>query len=225
MSLTYHFDTTIFRAKAVGTRHLMALGTRRAVQLAGNAGAVHARSEHPHKVRTGRLTSPAELRVLDGADVRGREQVIEAARRSRAGAGRKQVAVGISPDLAQAQGCRQADDAGSWGYLINYTPYGAYVEYGTKPHKIFPKAAHGMIGPTREGQTRRATGKGPHEHIVGRGLALRFMVGGRIVFARYVNHPGTQALPFLRPAAEYAALVLVRETETHTFASIAKLWD
>ncbi len=185
MSLTYHFDTTIFRAKAVGTRHLMALGTRRAVQLAGNAGAVHARSEHPHKVRTGRLTSPAELRFE----------------------------------------LRQADDAGSWGYLINYTPYGAYVEYGTKPHKIFPKAAHGMIGPTREGQTRRATGKGPHEHIVGRGLALRFMVGGRIVFARYVNHPGTQALPFLRPAAEYAALVLVRETETHTFASIAKLWD
>lgn len=163
----------------------MAMGTRRATQIALEAGAVHARSEHKHTKRTGRLTSTKELRGE----------------------------------------LRHADDSGAWGYLINYTPYGAYVEYGTKAHNIYPKAAHGMIGPTREGQTRRATGKGPHEHIVGRGIALRFRVGGRIVFARYVNHPGTPALPFMYPAAEYAGLVLVRETENVTFAMVAKLWD
>jgi hypothetical protein len=163
----------------------MALGTKRAVQIALDAGAVHARSEHPHKRRTGRLTSPAELRSE----------------------------------------LRQADESGAWGYIINYTPYGAYVEYGTRAHKIYPKAAHGMIGPTREGQTRRATGKGPHEHIVGRGIALRFSVGGRIVFAKYVDHKGSKPYPFMQPAAEYAGLVLVRETQNVTFAMVAKLWE
>jgi len=183
--LSYTFDLSEFRTRSVGTQRIMALGTRRATQLALEAGAVHARSEYKHKKRTGRLTSPAELRGE----------------------------------------LRQADSTGAWGYLINYTPYGAYIEYGTKAHKIYPKAGHGMIGPTRDGQTRRATGKGPHEHIVGRGIALRFRVGGRIVFARYVNHPGTAAMPFMRPAAEYAGLVLVRETEGYTFDMIRKLWD
>lgn len=183
--LTYSFDLSEFRTKAVGTRHIMALGTRRAVQVAGDAGAVYARSQHQHTRRTGRLTNSAELKF----ELRG------------------------------------ADDSGSWGYLVNYTPYGAYVEYGTKPHKIYPKAAHGMIGPTREGQTRRATGKGPHEHIVGRGIALRFKVGGRIVFARYVNHPGTRPMPFMYPAALYAETVLARETELVTFEMVRKLWE
>lgn len=183
--LSYSFDTSGFASKVVGSRRMMALGTRRAVQVALEAGAVRARSEHPHKRRTGRLTSPAELRGE----------------------------------------LRQADDSGAWGYLVNYTPYGAYVEYGTKPHKIYPKAAHGMIGPTRDGQTRRATGKGPHEHIVGRGHALRFMVGGRFVFARMVNHPGTEPLPFMHPAAEYAGLVLIRETQNVTFALVAQVWE
>lgn len=183
--LTYTFDTSDFRAKAVGTRHIMAQGTKRAVQIAGDAGAIHARSHHPHQRRTGRLTSPAELKFE----------------------------------------LRQADSSGSWGYLVNYTPYGAYVEYGTKAHKIYPKASHGLMGPVREGQTRRATGKGPHEHIVGRGVMLRFRVGGSIVFARMVNHPGTAAMPFMYPASEYAGLVLIRETENYTFENVRKLWD
>lgn len=183
--LTYTFDTSRFQALAVGTRQVMALGTKRAVQVAGDAGAVRARSEHKHKRRTGRLTSTTELKF----ELRG------------------------------------ADSTGAWGHLVNYTPYGAYVEYGTKAHKIYPKAAHGMIGPTRQGQTRRATGKGPHEHIVGRGIALRFNVGGNIVFARMVNHPGSVAMPFMQPAADYAGLVLVRETENWTFVQVAKLWE
>lgn len=184
-TLTYSIDTNELRTRITGTQHVVALGTRRAVQIALDAGAVRARSEHPHTTRTGRLTSPAELRGE----------------------------------------LREANALGAWGYLINYTPYGAYVEYGTKAHKIYPKAAHGLIGPTHSGQTRRATGKGPHEHIVGRGIALRFRIGNRIVFARYVDHPGTHALPFMQPAADYAGLVLVRETEGYTFDLIRQLWD
>jgi hypothetical protein len=183
--LTFEIDLSDFKTRAVGTRRVMAMGTRRAVQVALEAGAVYARSQHPHQRRTGRLTSSAELRGE----------------------------------------LRQADASGAWGYLINYTPYGAYVEYGTKPHKIWPKAAHRMIGPVRNGQNRRATGRGPHEHIVGRGLFLRFRVGGKIVFARMVNHPGTAPLPFMYPAAEYAGGVLARETEAVTFEMVRKLWD
>lgn len=185
MALTVSFDLSGLKTLAVGTKRMMAIGTRRAVQVALDAGAVRARSEHPHKRRTGLLTSTSMLRGE----------------------------------------LRQADDSGAWGYLINYTPYGAYVEYGTKPHKIYPKAAHGLKGPVREGQTRRATGKGPHEHIVGRGLMLRFRVGGNIVFARMVSHPGSPALHFMEPAAEYAGIVLARETEDTTFRLVAKLWE
>jgi hypothetical protein len=120
---------------------------------------------------------------------------------------------------------RRADSSGAWGYITNYTPYGAYVEYGTKAHDIWPKAGHGMIGPVRAGQSRRATGKGPHEHIVGRGIALRFRRGGLIVFARMVQHPGNQAMPFMYPAGVFAGSIFVRETENWTFVQIAKLWE
>ena len=184
-ALSFSFDLDELKTRVVGTQHTVALGVRRATQLALEAGAVHARSEHPHTRRTGLLTSPEMLRGE----------------------------------------LRQSNDQGSWGYIINYTPYGAYVEYGTKPHRIWPKAAHGLIGPVREGQNRRATGNGPHEHIVGRGLMLRFKIGDRVVFARYVDHPGTPPLPFMQPAGDYAALVLARELETVTLPLLADLWN
>jgi len=53
--------------------------------------------------------------------------------------------------------------------------YAPYVEFGTKPHEIKPKNAGGV---------------------------LVFNVGGRKVFAKKVNHPGTKAQPFVRPAYE-----------------------
>lgn len=52
------------------------------------------------------------------------------------------------------------------------TDYAAYVEYGTKPHEIRPKNKK----------------------------ALRFRMGNTLVFAKKVNHPGTKAQPFVRPA-------------------------
>lgn len=60
------------------------------------------------------------------------------------------------------------------GLRVRYTigsdlNYAAMVHDGTRPHTIRPKRAQ----------------------------ALRFRVGGRIVYARVVHHPGTRARPFL----------------------------
>lgn len=52
--------------------------------------------------------------------------------------------------------------------------YAAAVHDGTPPHVIRPKS----------------------------GKALKFNMGGRVVFARKVNHPGTAGRPYLKNAAE-----------------------
>ena len=53
-------------------------------------------------------------------------------------------------------------------------PYAVFVEFGTRPHIIRPVRAQ----------------------------ALRFEVGGEIVFAKLVRHPGTRPQPFMRETAE-----------------------
>jgi hypothetical protein len=53
-----------------------------------------------------------------------------------------------------------------------YAGHGAHVEYGTGPHIIRPR----------------------------KGKYLRFVVNGKVVFAKIVRHPGTAAQPYLRPA-------------------------
>lgn len=55
------------------------------------------------------------------------------------------------------------------------TPYAGYVEFGTKPHVIRPKDPAGV---------------------------LVFTMNGIKIFAKKVNHPGTQAQPYVRPAFE-----------------------
>lgn len=92
-------------------------------------------------------------------------------------------------------------------------PYAAYVEYGTKAHEIWPKAQHGLKGPVRNNQRRRATGKGPHEHIVGRGTALRWVNGGVTHFAAHVHHPGSKPFAYMGPAYLKAEAVLYRDLE------------
>ena len=52
--------------------------------------------------------------------------------------------------------------------------YAPYVEYGTRPHMIYPRRAR----------------------------ALRFEVKGKTVFARYVRHPGTRPRYVMRRSAE-----------------------
>ena len=68
--------------------------------------------------------------------------------------------------------------------------YASMVNDGTKPHKIKPKRAH----------TLRRSQRGVVKP------ALRFVVNGRVVYAREVQHPGTKAKPFLdRALREVAA--------------------
>jgi len=61
---------------------------------------------------------------------------------------------------------------GLTGRVVSQAPYSAFVEFGTRPHMIFPRRAR----------------------------ALRFEVGGQVVFARYVRHPGTRGQFFMRRA-------------------------
>ncbi len=116
---------------------------------------------------------------------------------------------------------RSATEDGAWGYLVNEAKYARYIEEGTAAHVIRPKLAYGMQGPLQVGQSRRAK----NDYGVGRGQFLRFYVGNREVFAREVHHPGTPALPFMRPASEHAGVVIVRETEQVTFQVAADLWE
>jgi hypothetical protein len=56
-------------------------------------------------------------------------------------------------------------------------PAALYVTGGTRPHRIRPRRPGGV---------------------------LRFTVNGQVVFARYVNHPGTQPNDFLKQALRAA---------------------
>jgi hypothetical protein len=84
-------------------------------------------------------------------------------------------------------------------------PYAAIVDGGSRAHSIFPKQGAGFRGPVREGQGRK-----------GRGAAtpsLAFTVGGRLVFAKSVKHPGTSGYGFAGDAYTKAEAVLTRECE------------
>lgn len=63
------------------------------------------------------------------------------------------------------------------GVIKSTHPASLYVVNGTRPHKIFPKRPGGV---------------------------LRFEVGGRVVYARYVSHPGTRPNNFLLEALRQA---------------------
>lgn len=69
--------------------------------------------------------------------------------------------------------------------------YAAAVEYGTRPHTILPRSRK----------------------------VLKFNVGGREVFARKVNHPGTRPQPFMGPGAAAAQI------GRHVRAAIVSRWN
>lgn len=64
------------------------------------------------------------------------------------------------------------DESGGVGFYS--VRYGRYVNDGTRPHTIIPRTARVLV----------------------------FQVGGKTVFARQVNHPGTKANPFVRRALD-----------------------
>jgi len=80
--------------------------------------------------------------------------------------------------------------------VIAAANYAAYVELGTRPHTITPKAAKALAwakGPSG-GAFRRLSG------------ATRTGTGrGDMIFARVVHHPGSKPYPFLIPGAKIAA--------------------
>jgi hypothetical protein len=71
-------------------------------------------------------------------------------------------------------------------------PYAAAVELGSKPHVIVPKRARVLAWPTASGNRRLS------------GRARKGVSSGDMTFAARVNHPGTKAQPFVKPAAEDA---------------------
>lgn len=78
----------------------------------------------------------------------------------------------------------KALSGGEWE-IVAPTPYALFVEVGTRPHPIYPKRAS----------------------------VLRFYLGGRTVFARSVQHPGTRAYAFMGHAYEIAERVLYARAE------------
>ena len=68
-------------------------------------------------------------------------------------------------------------------FIDDSANYGYWVEFGSNPHTIYPK----------------------------RGKMLKFKVGGKDVFARKVNHPGSKPYPFMEPAYNESADPILEE--------------
>lgn len=164
-----------------------------------------------------RTIQTLEFGVRDAARAAAEEGAIEAKN-----SGRFKNRTGNLRGNIVAHFLRSNGNSAQWEILSSAT-YSQYVESGTRPHEIWPKAGHGLKGPLRNGQTRRATGKGPHEHIVGRGTALRWVSGGVTHFAAMVHHPGTTADPFMSAGYLKAERVLYREAEI-AIAKAGALW-
>lgn len=67
--------------------------------------------------------------------------------------------------------------------------YAAYVEQGTRPHVIRPKNRKALRWAASSGDAR---------------LSGSPRTGGRVRFAKRVQHPGTRAQPFMIPGAQKA---------------------
>lgn len=80
--------------------------------------------------------------------------------------------------------------------------YGAFQEYGTGGRGEFPGDAY-------EIRPKKAS-------------VLKFVVGGRTVYAKVVRHPGVRAKPYMRPAAQEALGSLAEEMAKAGTLSITK---
>ena len=68
--------------------------------------------------------------------------------------------------------------SGDYGRVFNHVPHANFVHGGTRPHVIRPRSPGGV---------------------------LAFKIGGQMVFAKRVNHPGTKANPFYDHAISQSA--------------------
>jgi hypothetical protein len=177
--LTCTVDLRNFERRLERTKIELAYGMKDSTLRAAQTGAKYARAIHPHKRRTGKLTSDANL---------------------------------------YGYLLRSTHD-GAAAEIVNTTPYARFVEYPTRPHMIRPKAGHGFVGPLKRGQSRRAsTDIGTHR------VALRFMIGGRVIFRRQVRHPGTPGFPFMRPAGHRAFRLCAQYLRDSIKSTSDRLW-
>lgn len=103
-----------------------------------------------------------------------------------------------------------ATATGAAGEMQSLVKHASYLEEGTTPHWIRPKAGHGEMGPLLPGQSRRAkTDIGTHR------VALRWYDdGGGVHFARAVYHPGTQPTGYMGEGYLRCQRVMIREVES-----------
>lgn len=103
--------------------------------------------------------------------------------------------------------------------------YAHFVDVGTEAHEIYPKRSlyDPSFGPLKKGQSWRSRTSG--EHVVGRGLALRWKDSeGGEHFARMVHHPGTAPTNFFANAIVATRNRLARELLNGEFANIRSVW-
>lgn len=88
--------------------------------------------------------------------------------------------------------------------------YAAFVEFGTRPHDIYPRRKRALAwaatsaGRRLTGSPRKATRRGAF---------------GGLIIRRHVHHPGTRPHPFLGPGAQKAI-------ETMDLAgTVVRAWD
>lgn len=111
--------------------------------------------------------------------------------------------------------------SGEWE-VVAPQPYALYVEDGTEPHPIFPQKHYSFKGPLAPGQGRRSTPVwqgGKHASGV-----LRFVIGGRVIYARSVFHPGTRAYAFMGHAYTKGEATIYATAE-RVCERIAARWD
>jgi hypothetical protein len=94
---------------------------------------------------------------------------------------------------------RRSDYPTSSGHLADH------IE--TEVAKSTPSQCLVKIGPDKDHWYGRflETGAGAHIITATEGKLLRFYQGGAVVYAKTVHHPGTPAVPFLRPARDNKA--------------------
>jgi hypothetical protein len=173
----------------------------------------------------------SSFRTAVGRTLDHLQRDIESSVRAAAYAGERQAKAGDFKDKSgelrrkiQARQVRGGHLSSTWMFVAE-TSYARFVEEGTKPHDIWPKAAFGASKSSlKPGQTRRGRGKGPHESVVGRGRALRWKdEGGGEHFAGMVHHPGTKPVSFMGRAYWKAESVLMRDLNL-SVQNLSDIW-
>ena len=78
--------------------------------------------------------------------------------------------------------------------------------------KIIRTKSGRIVKVQNDAKYAKAVNSGSRPHVIRakRGKALRFVVGGKVIFRRQVMHPGTQPTLFLKRATEFAFIKLGR---------------